>query len=220
MSEHQTFWKPEKQMKEKKQWKPGQKPKKEKQEWKKLSHHHSNPSRADRAEFPRQVIEELIVETDGKCQCCGIRQAETTHHVMPRGRGGRGVKTNAMRLNWQCHDEIQIDEEKLQYWMGEWERKYGPNYWFDAQDWEEHNRKQAVSDEVEQAKQQRTEQLEPIVELLTAASGRSLKAKELRLLDKLGVSDMAIFAKLMADVVGAGLVTATKQEFGYGQFDD
>jgi hypothetical protein len=178
---HQTFWKPEKVVKEKKQWKPGQKPKKEIPEWKKdiLSHHQSNPSRADRAEFPRNVIEELIIETDGKCQCCGIRVAETTHHVMPRGRNGRGVKTNAMRLSWTCHDRIQTSEEELQYWMSEWELKYGANYWFDEQDREEYNRKQAASLEIEQSKHIREQQMEPVVNLLSAAAGRTLKAKEL-----------------------------------------
>jgi hypothetical protein len=63
------------------------------------------------------------------------------------------------------------------------------------------------------------EQLEPIVELLTAATGRMLKAKELRLLDKLGVMDIAVFAELMADVIGA-CFTPKKHEFGYDNFDD
>jgi hypothetical protein len=198
------------------------KPKKEIAPWRKdiLSSHQSNPSRADRAEFSRKVVEELILETGGLCQCgCG-RPASSTHHVMPRGRNGRGVKKNAMRTNDICHIRIQTNEEELQYWISEWERKFGANFWFDEQDWEEFNRKQAAADKIKQGKQIRAEQLDPIVELLTVATGRTLKAKELRLLDKLGVSDMAIFARLMADVVGAGLVTTTKPEFGYGQFDD
>jgi hypothetical protein len=98
--------------------------------------------------------------------------------------------------------------------------KFGQFFWIDEQDWNEYALKQAAENEAENAKMVHAGQLEPIVELLTVATGRTLKAKELRLLDKLGVSDISVFAKLMADVIGAGLVTATKPEFGYGQFDD
>jgi toxin ParE1/3/4 len=45
---------------------------------------------------------------------------------------------------------------------------------------------------------------------------RSLKKFNFRML----VVDTFIFAKLMADVIGAGLVIASKPEFGYGNFDD
>ncbi|MCR8633465.1 HNH endonuclease [Paenibacillus radicis (ex Xue et al. 2023)] len=217
---HQTFWKPEKVVKEKKQWRSGTKSKKEVPEWKKsiLSHHNSSPSRADRADFPRNVIEELIAESNGLCQCCGRLPAETTHHVRPRGRSGRGVKTNGMRLNWVCHDRIQTNEEELQYWMSEWERKYGANFYFDEQDWEEHYLKQTAANAAEQDKQQRVKRIEPIVDLLSAAAGRTLIAKEMRLLDGMDDKEMVIFAKLMQDVVGAAL--AVEKPLGYGHFND
>jgi len=220
------FPKPTKQPKEKKQYSSLQqrknKPKKEIAPWRQgiLSHHQSKPSRADRADFPRKVVEDLIIETNGLCQCCGKLQAETTHHVMPRGRGGRGVRTNAMRLNWICHDRIQTNEEELQYWISDWERKHGPNFWFDDQDWEDYNRKQAAIQERELEKRQRTENIEPIVNLLSVVTGRSLKAKEIRLLERMNDNDMTIFAKLMYDVVGAGIAVENKPTFGYGNFDD
>jgi hypothetical protein len=221
---HQTFWKPEKVVKEKKQWKPGQKPKKEIPEWKKdiISHHASKPSTKDRGDFQRNVIEELIAEAGGKCQNCKTSQDTSTHHVMPRapGRGGRGVKTNGMRLCWPCHDRIQTNEEELQYWISEWEMKYGPRFWFDDQDWEEYNRKQASVLEAERDKQAKEDQLEPIMNLLTIAAGRALKAKEMRLIGGMNEKEIAIFAKLMYDVVGSGMAIVSEPEFGYGKFDD
>ncbi|MCL6460101.1 MAG: HNH endonuclease [Gorillibacterium sp.] len=223
---HQTFWKPEKQVKEKSFSSFGQKKKgkKEVPEWKKdiLSHHQDRPSRADRAEFSVKVIAELIQETEGKCQCgCG-RMASSTHHVMPRGRSGRGVKTNALRTCEACHDNIQTDEEELQHWISLYEEMHGEHFWFDDQDWEAWNRKQATEMEVEQEKQHHLEQIDPIITLLTAATGRTLKAKELRLLEGLNQRDMAVFAKLMSDVVCAGIteVTTQPQTFGYGNFND
>jgi hypothetical protein len=128
--------------------------------------------------------------------------------------------SNAYRVCGTCHIEIEGDEEKKQEIIALYELKFGEHFYFDEQDFNELALKKASEDEAENAKLMRTEQLEPIVELLTVATGRTLKAKELRLLDKLGVNDMAIFAKLMSDVIGAGLVTATKPEFGYGNFDD
>jgi hypothetical protein len=39
------------------------------------------------------------------------------------------------------------------------------------------------------------------------------------LLDKLGVTVIAVFTKLMADVIGAGL-DGKQPDFGYGKFND
>jgi hypothetical protein len=219
--EHQTFWKPEKKVKEPKQWKSGQKPKKEIQEWKKdiLSHHKSNPSKADRAIFPATVIAEAKERSKGVCEQCNAAACSTTHHVMSRGRSGRGVLSNAFRACGTCHIEIEGDEEKKQEIISLYEMKFGQYFWFDEQDWNEHARKQIAEDEAVNAKLMHTEQLDPIVELLTAATGRALRVKELRLLDKLGVGEMATFAKLLSDVIGAGL-DGKQPEFGYGTFND
>lgn len=223
--EHQTFWKPEKKVKEKKPYNSlqsrGPKPKKEIPEWKKdiLSSHQSKPSRADRAEFPTSVVSELITETENKCQCgCG-RSATSTHHVMPRGRSGRGVKTNAMRLCDICHERIQTDETELQFWIGEWTKKHGNHFWFDEQDWDEFNRKQTAVKVAESEQKERMDQLEPIISLLSTAAGRKLKAKEIRLLDRMDQWEMSTFVQLMHDALASN-AEPVKQHFGYGHFED
>lgn len=223
---HQTFWKPEKKIKEPKQYGIPKKKKEKKpvSEWKIdiLSHHHSNPSKAERAEFPTSVIRELIAETEGRCQCgCG-QEASTTHHVYPRGRGGRGVKTNAMRLHGICHDRIQTNDEELKEWITFYEDLHGEHFWFDEKDWEEYNRKQSITKNVEFERIQRMERINPIVTLLSSASGRELKAAEIRLLDGMDDREISVFAKMMADVVAVGSSQEQKLQmpFGYGHFND
>lgn len=223
MSEpHVTFWKPEKKIKEAKPWGSTKKPKREISEWKKdiLSHHKSNPSKADRAIFPPSVVAEGKERSKGICEYCRTAACTQSHHVMAKGgRGGRGVLSNLFRVCTTCHMEIEGDEEKKQEVIALYEMKFGEHFYFDEQDFNELAIKTAKEDEAENAKLMHTEQLEPIVELLTVATGRSLRVKELRLLDKLGVSDMATFAKLMADVIGAG-IDAKQPEFSYGTFND
>jgi hypothetical protein len=48
----------------------------------------------------------------------------------------------------------------------------------------------------------------------------NIKSVETTYLKELGVCDMAVFAELTADIVGAGLFSMFKPEFGYGNFDD
>lgn len=218
---HQTFWKPEKKVKEKSFSSFGRKKsKKPIPEWKKdiLAHHQSRPSRAARAEFPSEVIKELIEETDGMCQCnCG-RVSTQTHHVMPRGRSGRGVKTNAMRVCDICHDRIQTSEEELQAWIDYYVLLHGPRFWFDEQDWNEYNRKQEEQQQAEEQRRKKDESLNPVMELIASAAGRSLKAKEVRLLKMMDETQFSIFESLISDIVHEG----HKQQvpFGYGYFDD
>lgn len=204
---HQTFWKPEKQVKEKKSYNSLQRGKTKQKvkapEWKKdiLSHHKSNPSRADRAEFPTVVATELIKEADGKCQCgCG-RPDQSTHHVMPRGRGGRGVKTNGLRLNNFCHDRIQTNEEELQYWINVYQKKYGDYFWFDEKDWEEYHRKDVLQQQAEQEKQRRMESIKPVVDLVSTATGREATIGELRLIEGMNTKELDVFITMMNDVV-------------------
>jgi hypothetical protein len=47
-----------------------------------------------------------------------------------------------------------------------------------------------------------------------------LKVKELKLLDARNENQIATFAKLMQDVIGAALVHEDKLPFGYGHFND
>jgi hypothetical protein len=61
----------------------------------------------------------------------------------------------------------------------------------------------------------------PIVDLLATAAGRKLKAGEIRLIDGMDDREVAVFAKLMSDVVAAGMSSGKTQiPFGYGYFND
>lgn len=219
---HQTFWKPEKKVKEKKVSSFGRskKDKKPVPEWKKdiLAHHQSRPGSKERGDFPKEVIAQLIEESNGICECCKIAEATTTHHVYPRGRKGRGVKINGLRLCWPCHDRIQTNEELLQFWISVFRDKYGDRFWFDEQDWDEYNRKQEVQQKADQEKQNRQQSLNPVKELISSAAGRSLKAKEVRLIEMMDDKQIAIFETLINDIVR--VEEKHQVPFGYGQFDD
>ncbi|MDT0123912.1 HNH endonuclease signature motif containing protein [Paenibacillus sp. RRE4] len=219
---HQTFWKPEKKVKEKKVSSFGRskKDKKPVPEWKKdiLAHHQSRPGSKERGDFPKEVIAQLIEESNGICECCKIAEATTTHHVYPRGRKGRGVKTNGLRLCWPCHDRIQTNEELLQFWISAFRDKYGDHFWFDEQDWEEYNRKQEARQKVEQEKRNREELFKPVKEVISSAAGRSLKAKEVRLIEMMDANQIAVFEALINDIVR--VEEKHQVPFGYGHFDD
>ncbi|WP_274362730.1 HNH endonuclease [Paenibacillus thermotolerans] len=217
------FPKPERKVKEKKPYNSLQRKKEKKPlpEYKQnlFAHYQPKASMADRGEFPRKVVAELIAEANGKCQCgCG-RPDQSTHHVMPRGRGGRGVKTNGMRLNDLCHDRIQTNEDELQQWINFYALKYGPRFWYDEQDWEEFNRKEAAAKAAEEEQKQRLSELEPIVNLLALAAGRKLKAAEIRLIDGMDEREISTFARLMGDIIGTS-VRSNETQFGYGHFND
>ncbi|MNW51778.1 hypothetical protein D3C74_292710 [compost metagenome] len=221
---HQTFWKPEKKPKQKKAYSSLGQRKKDKKpvpEWKKdiLSHHQSRPNTKERGEFPKDVIAKLIADSNGICECCKAAEATTTHHVYPRGRKGRGVKTNGLRLCWPCHDRIQINEELLQFWISVFRDKYGDYFWFDEQDWEEHNRKLAARQRVEFDKNERLESIKPVIELITSAAGRTLKAREVRLLEAMDDKEMLVFTNMISDALNN--FSKPAPSYGYGErFED
>lgn len=226
MGEHQTFWKPVKETKEKKTYNSLQKQsktkdKKEVPEWKKdlLAHHKPGQSSKDRCDFTDEVIAELIAEQGEICPCCKTAASNTTHHVWPRGRKGRGVKTNGLRVCWPCHDKIQTTDELLQYWISVYREKYGDHFYFDEKDWEEFNHKQNAQQQKEREKQERQNQIKPVVDLLSAAAGRNLKATEIRLLQSFEDKDMAIFASMMADALGRAAEPAPVYSYGE-RFED
>ncbi|WFA86478.1 hypothetical protein [Paenibacillus amylolyticus] len=131
---------------------------------------------------------------------------------------GRGVKTNGLRLCWPCHDRIQTNEELLQFWISAFRDKCGDRFWFDEQDWDEYNRKQEAQQKVDQEKQNRQQSLNPVKELISSAAGRSLKAKEVRLIEMMDDKQIAIFEALINDIVR---VEENHQvPFGYGHFDN
>lgn len=219
---HQTFWKPVKQPKEKKPSSLGRSKREKKPipEYKQklFENHKPGKSSASRAEFPAAVVKELIRESEGNCQCCKAAPATTTHHVMPRGRRGRGVKANGLRLCGICHDIIQTDEEQLQYWISVHCDKYGDYFWYDEQDWEEHNQKLARIERAEQERAEQRQKLAPVVDLISTAAGRGLKANEIRLIEMLPPSDLQIFTGIITDALNG--YAAQGGFSGHDRFDD
>ncbi|MFB6472994.1 HNH endonuclease [Paenibacillus glucanolyticus] len=200
---------------------PFPKKKKEIAPWRQniLSHHKGRPSRADRAEFPASVVKELIEEAGGLCQCgCGRPDTET-HHVMPRTRDGRGVKTNGMRVNGVCNQRFHANEEELQHWINVYTGRYGPYFWYDDQDWEEYRRREDAELQSAEAQRLKEERLEPVMTLLSSAAGRQLRAKEKRLIESLPDKQMNVLADLMTDVVnGLNQAAGYYPKHGYGHY--
>jgi hypothetical protein len=197
------------------------KPKKEIMPWRQgiLSHHTHKPNKADRGEFPVSVIKRLKAEANGKCQACRSRPDTSTHHIMPKGRmssPGRGVYKNGLRVCDICHDRIQTNEEELQLWITDWKLKYGDYFWFDDQDWEEHQTKQSRIRKSEDEKKQRMKQLAPILNLISTAAGRKVVQNEISFINRMDDRDRAVFEKIIKDVIP----DKPKIPFGYGHFDD
>lgn len=200
---HQTFWKPEKQPKQPKNSLGRKKVKKEVSPLKQqvFANHTPGKTSAERNEFPRQVIAELIAEADGLCQHCKSAPDTTTHHIWPRGRKGRGVKKNGLRLCWPCHDMIQTSPDLLNYYIEIHRDRFGDHFWYDEMDWEEHNRRVAEQNAILSQQEARRERLEPLADLVTTATGRPLKSPERRLLDSMDDKELQTFTGLLTDAL-------------------
>lgn len=173
-------------------------------DWKKdiLSHHNSTPNRKDRAEFPAKVVKELKEEVGEFCQCgCG-RIANETHHVMPRTRDGRGVKTNGMRVNTICNRRFHDNEEELQYWIKVYKKRYGDYFWYDEQEWEEHRRREQEIKMKEQREKELINSYKPIVQILKNSTDREPTAEEMNLLRRIASNnkDAEILLALVKDI--------------------
>ena len=180
------------------------KPKKEIAPWRQniLAHHQDRPSGADRGEFPPKVVKELIEDSGGVCRSCRTAPDTTTHHVLPRGRRGRGVKTNGLRLCGPCHDRIQTHEDELQYWIEVFRQRYGDRFWYDEHDWEEYNRKQAEALAEEELQRLRLEELAPLMQILRDSIGRPLRPDEKKFVHGLSEKHIAILAGLIRAKMG------------------
>lgn len=195
-------------------------PKKPVAPWRKniLDHHKDRPSSADRAEFDRKVLAELIKEADGRCQVCKSAPDTTTHHVMPRGRRtgvpGRGVKTNGLRCCWPCHDRIQTDERELQHWIEIYRQRHGDRFWYDEQDWEEHRRREAKEQAAEEERRQRAEELSELFAMLQKST--KLTTAEKRRLSEISDRHIAVLVGVLRRSMGTGV----PNKFGYGHFED
>lgn len=99
-----------------------------------LDHHKKNKTRSERGDFPEQVVKQLKEESGGLCQVCFVSRGTQTHHVMPRGRSGRGVKTNGARVCNHCHNKMHNDNALLEKLIEEHRIKYGEYFWYDEID--------------------------------------------------------------------------------------
>jgi len=93
------------------------------------------PTRRRRNEFSRELRQEILLERDGVCQQCGGIGTEI-HHVMPRARSGRGVKTNALLVCASCHRQIHQQPDLLQEWIKHYRSMYGDDFYMDEWDGE------------------------------------------------------------------------------------
>ena len=91
------------------------------------------PKRKQRAEFSAKVRKQIMDDNNNSCQMCGGR-ATQIHHVVPRGRQGRGVYENGMAICPDCHTVIHQDNELLNDWIELYAKKYGPGFQKDAWD--------------------------------------------------------------------------------------
>lgn len=167
-----------------------------------FDHHQKKPNRAKRAKFPASVVKQLIREQGIKCQCgCG-RDADSTHHVMPRGRDGRGVRTNGMRVNDICNKRFHSNEAELQHWIEVWERRHGSYFWFDKQDWDEHHEKEVKFNQQSTGIINRVERVKPIIDLLVIGANRKLTQEELRFIERAFMDrmDLPVIVNLLREI--------------------
>lgn len=212
------FPKPERKPKEKRGLQQrGKKPKKELNEQKKalFAPYERKPGKADRAEFPREVIAAAMERSGGICQRCKANKCTTTHHVWGRGRSGRGVLSNAFRACGVCHIEIESNDELKQEIIAQYRELYGDRFYFDIQDWEEYNRKRDAAEAEEVLRRQRLEELAPLMQILKDSVGRPLRPDEKKFVHGLSDKHIAILAGLIRASMGTDV-----PEKGYGWFKD
>lgn len=91
------------------------------------------PLRRNRNNFSKKIRNEIYNEANGVCQQCGGR-GEEIHHVMPRSRNGRGVKTNGLLVCHKCHRDIHDNPSLLVEWIRVYKSYYGDYFWHDEFD--------------------------------------------------------------------------------------
>ncbi|MCA1064387.1 HNH endonuclease (plasmid) [Rossellomorea sp. AcN35-11] len=150
-----------------------------------LSQHNHMPTRKDRGDFPEEIVRELKDRADGCCECGCSRPDNETHHVMPRTRDGRGVKTNGMRVNTICNQRFHDNEDELQYWIEVYRERHGEFFWYDEQDWIDHKIRERQEKRIAQQEQELVESYMPITLVIESALGRNPTMDETRLFRKI-----------------------------------
>lgn len=100
----------------------------------KPNHKRRVPKQKQRNDFNPKVRKQIMNDQNNTCQSCG-NKATQIHHVMPRGRSGRGVYTNGMAICNRCHTNIHKDNTLLDYWIFTYKQKYGKDFYKD--EWDE-----------------------------------------------------------------------------------
>lgn len=83
------------------------------------------------------VRDEVKEKYNNQCAMCFGRACHV-HHVMPKSRGGRNMLTNGLLLCNDCHKRVHADNDLLKYWIEEFKKMYGSNFYRDREDliWE------------------------------------------------------------------------------------
>lgn len=97
------------------------------------NHRRRVPKRRNRSKFSKTVRDQILEAENNTCQTCG-NLATQIHHVMPRGRQGRGVYTNGMAVCNGCHRKIHDDNDLLNYWINVYADRYGADFYKDEWD--------------------------------------------------------------------------------------
>lgn len=97
------------------------------------NHKRRVPKRSNRSKFSKTTRVKILEREQNACQCCGGR-ATQIHHVMPRGRQGRGVYTNGMACCNNCHTKLHADNDLLDYWINVYADRYGAGFYKDEWD--------------------------------------------------------------------------------------
>lgn len=96
--------------------------------------HRRVPIWGKRSEFSPGVRKEILDRDNHECQICGSTWRLEIHHIVERGRGGRGVKENGITLCWKCHDNVQHDQKLLDKLFNDRLSECGDNFWCDEWD--------------------------------------------------------------------------------------
>lgn len=99
----------------------------------KPNHKRRVPKRSKRGEFSKEIRKKIFEDENHCCQMCGGK-ATQIHHVMPRGRSGRGVITNGMAICNGCHTLIHKDNDLLDHWIEVYTIAFGPDFYKDEWD--------------------------------------------------------------------------------------
>lgn len=97
------------------------------------NHKRRVPKQKQRNEFSKEIRKKIFEDENNCCQMCG-KKATQIHHVMPRGRSGRGVITNGMAICNGCHTLIHKDNELLDHWIGVYRISFGSDFYKDEWD--------------------------------------------------------------------------------------